>query len=166
MNEAVIKERDERDERAREKEKQGKEKAFQDEIKQHVKTILRFGPHIFGKRGPRARPSTPRRRLSMLSISSSTSLPQTPRSLSMPGHRTPKALKSCMKQPQRRPQARKKMIVTLFIRISSRELEQGLRARQILEQHAEQQAEQERSHVPPLTGQWGRGMRVRKAPKK
>ena len=156
MNEAVIKERDERDERAREKEKRDREKAFQDEIKEHLKVILRFGPHIFGRRAPRARPSTLRRRLSMSSISSSTSLPHTPRSLSTPGHRTPKVLESCIKQPQRRPQARKKMIITLLIRISGRELEQGLRARQILqqrvEQHAEQQAEQGWSHVLSLSG--------------
>ncbi len=55
-------------------------------------------------------------------------------------------------------QKQKKLIVKLGIRITSRELERGLAERQ--------RGQQQEDHVTTGTGQLGRGMRARRAPKR
>ena len=161
MNDAVLKEREDRIEQQKEAEKAKNKKDYEDSLKHYLNGINKFGPHIFTWKASRFSLSK------RVSISSSASLLLTPKRMtqgppSTPNHRTPKALKTCFK--------RHKMIITLYVRVSERELHQGLRARQIIEQRQQDQegvrqgaeAEEERSHVRPSTGQMGRGMRTRK----
>ena len=144
MNEAVLKERDDREKALNDKqdkaEKAKNKKLYEESLKIYLKVIKQFGPHIFyeSKTLKSSLQNSTRKR-------APPGPPTTPRSPSRPTYRTPKALKSCIKQP--------KMIITLYIRVSSQELQRGLQARQGAA------AEQQRSHV---LAESGRGMRVRK----